>query len=174
MQRKAVRLIGGFVNDREFNRTGWLPLCTTLLLLSASANAAEPTLARLSFWVPPERMAEFEAAYEEQVEPILKQHGLVASSQRGRATEDSVFNRLFAVETLAEWNENKEAVEKDPAWQNLLRSLGTTFETAGAEDALRHRFGLYTAPAGTGTTVRASGRGCGRVSRSWMVSRLAE
>ena len=30
------------------------------------------TLARLSFWVPPERMAEIEAAYEEQVVPVLK------------------------------------------------------------------------------------------------------
>ena len=35
-------------------------------------EAAEPTLARLSFWVPLGRMAEFEVAYEEQVVPILK------------------------------------------------------------------------------------------------------
>ena len=36
------------------------------------AWAGEPTLARLSFWVPPERMEEFEATYEEQAVPILK------------------------------------------------------------------------------------------------------
>ena len=41
---------------------------------------AIPTLARLSFWVPPERMAEFATDYEEKVIPILKRHGLVESS----------------------------------------------------------------------------------------------
>ncbi len=139
---------------RYFNRAGWLPLCTTLLLLSASANAAEPTLARLSFWVPPEHMAEFDAAYEEQVVPILKQHGLVASPQRGRATVDSVFNRLFVFETPAEWSEKTEALQNAPAWQKLLGGLGRTFMPT-ADDTLRHGFGLYTAPAGAGTTVLA-------------------
>ena len=142
---------------RYFNRAGWLPLCTTLLLLSASANAAEPTLARLSFWVPPERMSEFEAAHEAQVVPFLKQHGLVASSQQGRATKDSVLNRLFEFDTPAEWEKKKEALENDPAWQKLLRGLGTTFSTAGKgeDEVLPHRFGLYRTPAGEGTTVLA-------------------
>ena len=138
---------------RYFNRAGWLLLCITLLL-SESANAAETTLARLSFWVPPERLAEFESAYEQQVAPLLKQHGLAASSQRGRATVDSVFNLLFEFETPAEFSAKKQALQSDPTWQRIVRSLGATFApTAG--DTLRHRFGLYTAPAGAGTTVLA-------------------
>jgi len=48
--------------------------------------AAEPTLARLSFWVPEERMAEFEVAYLKKVVPVLKGHGLVESSEPGRTT----------------------------------------------------------------------------------------
>ena len=40
----------------------------------------EPTLARWAFVVPPERMAEFEAAYREKLLPILRDAGLVPSS----------------------------------------------------------------------------------------------
>ena len=129
--------------------------CLLLLSLSFPVHAEEPTLARLSFWVPPERKVEFKAVYDEQVVPLLKQHGLVESSQRGRATVDSVFSRLFAVETPAAIAAQEQALEDDPAWQNVLRNLRTTFETAGADDAMRHRFGLYTAPAGAVKTVLA-------------------
>ncbi len=48
-----------------------------------SVESQAPTLARLSFWVPPERMA------------ILKKHGLVDSAQRGPDTVTAVFSRLF-------------------------------------------------------------------------------
>ena len=37
-----------------------------LVLGTTRGWAAEPTLARLSFWMPPERMAEFESAYQQQ------------------------------------------------------------------------------------------------------------
>ena len=56
------------------------------LLLFSAPEAAGPPLARLSFWLPPERMAEFEAVYRERVAPIVKRYGLVESSERGRAT----------------------------------------------------------------------------------------
>jgi len=52
-----------------------------LVLASAECRALEPTLARLSFWVPPERMADFESAYQEKIVPILNRHGLVLSSK---------------------------------------------------------------------------------------------
>ena len=48
--------------------------------------AAEPTLARLSFWLAPERMDEFATAYDEKLLPILKGHGLVESAHPSRAT----------------------------------------------------------------------------------------
>ena len=37
------------------------------MLLVAPAGAEQTTLARLSFWVPPDRMEEFEAAYEARI-----------------------------------------------------------------------------------------------------------
>ena len=126
-----------------------------LMLGTTRGWTTEPTLARLSFWVPPERMAEFAAAYEEQALPVLKQNGLIESSQRSRATVDNVFSRLFELETTAEITAKEQALQSDPAWQDVLRGLGTTFSIAGADDGMRHRFGLYTAPAGEGTTVLA-------------------
>ena len=45
-----------------------------LVLAVAECWSAEPTLARLSFWVPPERVAEFEIACQEKVVPILKRY----------------------------------------------------------------------------------------------------
>jgi len=80
-------------------------IATSLLcfvLTSTMTRAAEPTLARLGFWVPPERMAEFEDAYEKQIVPVLKQHGLKAWSGPTRATVDSVFARVFEFKTLSE------------------------------------------------------------------------
>lgn len=108
------------------------------------------TLARLSFWLPPERMAEFATDYEAKVAPILKAHGLTESSERGRATPENVFSRLFEMKTPSEVVEKRETLQKDPAWQEALRDLGTAF---GAEGPTQHSFELYAAPAGPGKVV---------------------
>ncbi|MBI4530236.1 MAG: hypothetical protein HY709_01840, partial [Candidatus Latescibacteria bacterium] len=65
----------------EVNPATVLPERSTLL-----QETPPPTLARLSFHVPPGRMVEFAAAYAAQVVPVLTAHGLVASAERGRAT----------------------------------------------------------------------------------------
>ena len=149
------------------NRIGCLTVWTMVLLLSA-VEAEESTLARLYFWVPPERMAEFETVYEEEIMPLLKQHGLVESSQRGRTTVDSVFSRLFALETPIAVTAKEQALQNDPGWQDALQRLGASFETTGEgirhehgaymgaeKDAIGHHFGIYLTPAGVGKTVVA-------------------
>jgi hypothetical protein len=100
-----------------------------LMLTTAASRAAEPTLARLGFWVPAERMTEFEAAYEKQVLPILKRHDLQEWSGRTRATVDSVFARMFAFKTAIEFSERYRALRSDPAFQKVARHLGDTFGT---------------------------------------------
>jgi hypothetical protein len=57
------------------------------LLWTVPAYAAEPTLARLSFWVPPERMEEFAAVYQDSISPTLKRDGLAESLVPVRATD---------------------------------------------------------------------------------------
>jgi len=102
-------------------------------------------------------MAGFEAVYEEKFVPILKAHGLTESSEKGRPTPAHIFSRLFEVKTPSEAAEKREALQKDPAWQETLRELGTAFGTGGS---IRHGFGLYAAPAGPGK-IAPAGKGRG-------------
>jgi hypothetical protein len=112
-------------------------------------------LAQLSFWVPPERMDEFQGSYEKKVLPVLKKHDLVESPEHGRKTPEGVFSRLFEFETPAEITVKGGAIQKDPTWKELLRSLGITFGTAGPDGLLESYFGIYRSPAGSGRTVKA-------------------
>ena len=66
-------------------------LLLLLLLTQTPLVAVEPTLARLSFWVPPERVEEFAAVYAEQVVPLR-----VRSGDRGFRLQSS-FLLSFAV-----------------------------------------------------------------------------
>ena len=159
-----------------------LGLLAIFILQSSIFNSlawADPTLVRLAFWVPPKRMAEFEGAYREKVVPILKKHGLTESSRRGRATPDSVFSRLFEVETLSEALGRGKALSDDPTFKAALQGLGETFSKAVSQNSglysttrwdglMQYTFDLYAVPAGPekvipagpGKTVPA-GRGMG-------------
>jgi len=72
-------------------------------------------------------MGEFATDYEKKIAPILKKHGLTESSERGRATPDSVFCRLFEVRRPSEVEEKQKALQGDPAWSALLEHLGRAF-----------------------------------------------
>jgi ligand-binding sensor domain-containing protein/signal transduction histidine kinase/CheY-like chemotaxis protein len=109
--------------------------------------------ARLCLWAPPGRLAEFEAAYEQKVAPMLKRHGLVESTERGRKTVEGVFSRLFEMEGPAAVVARGQALQQDPVWQEVLRDLGAAFGTEGG--VLRWHWGTYTAPAGRGRVVEA-------------------
>ena len=66
----------------ERKRTGrrvvWLAVVGFMLVeLVRPVAAEEQTLARLSFWVPPERMDEMEATYREKILPVFERNGLV-------------------------------------------------------------------------------------------------
>ena len=135
-----------------------LVLCCFVLLVGPSSLFAEPTLARLSFWLAPERIGEFEAVYLEQVVPVLKQRGLEASSLAGRATVDSVFSRLFEVNDVAEVDTMRARLKKDEAWRGLLKNLGSRFGTFQTDGLLPFGFKLYSAPAGFGTAREVTGK----------------
>ena len=120
--------------------------------------AEEPTLARLSFWVPPEQMVEFEAMYEEQVVPILKQHGLTEFAQPERSAIDSVFSRLFKFRAPVEVSRKLTELWEDPTWRELRQNLGTAFGVGDPNGLVAFEFHLYRTPAGPGSTLKA-GRG---------------
>ena len=130
---------------------GW----TTVGATGRSPLQTQPTLARLSFWVQPSRMPEFETAYKTKVVPILKRHGLMESAERGRATPDSIFSRLFELKTPTEVEEKQKALQGDATWSAMLRSLGAAFGIVRPDSLTRFAFGLYATPAGPGKTVSA-------------------
>ena len=119
--------------------------------------AEEEMLARLAFWVPPERMAEFDAAYEEQVSPVLAERGFTTSPERGRATTDSVFSRLFTFTALDTFFAQRRALLGDPTWTDLLQRLGSRFGVAGAGDPIRCQLVSYRCPAIPDRSVPAGG-----------------
>jgi ligand-binding sensor domain-containing protein len=118
-------------------------------------GAEEPTLARLAFWVPPERMAEFKGAYEQKVLPVLQRHGLVPSAERGRATPDSLFSRLFELSAPTEVVEKREALDADSTWSAVLHGLGETFGSSTPDGRIDSEFSIYSTPAGPGRTEPA-------------------
>ena len=118
--------------------------------------AAEPTLARLSFWVPPEQVAEFETVYQEKVLPFMEQHGLKPFGEQSRATPDSIFTRLFEFKTPEEARQTWRKVSKDSTWGALRQDLGKHFRRI--EGPIRFNFTLYSTPAGVGREMPAEPR----------------
>ena len=133
--------------------------CIVLIPMRAECASAEPTLARLSFWVAPGQMAAFEAAYLKQVVPILKRHGYVASTEQGRATPDSIFARLFEVDSPAKVPEVRTEMQTASTWKRAFENLGT-FAGKTHVGPVKWQLDVYRALAGPGKSVPAGqGRG---------------
>ena len=94
-----------------------------LSFLPCSVPAADLTLGRLSFWVPSERMAEFETVYTEKIDPILERHGFVPSLVQGRPTEEAVFSRLFEFKTPSAVQEKRQKLREDPEYREVLHDI---------------------------------------------------
>jgi hypothetical protein len=94
--------------------------CLLLITVIGDGETIEPTLARLSFWVPPERIVAFEAAYREKMVPVLKRHGMVESSERGRPTAEGFFTRLFEFEDAVAGWETWDKLGQDSVWKELI------------------------------------------------------
>jgi DNA-binding NtrC family response regulator/ligand-binding sensor domain-containing protein len=109
-----------------------------------------PTLARLSFFVPPAQLDDFAALYDRQLVPLLAPHGLNAGFPDDRPYIAGVFSRLFAVESPAALLRTRQALRLDPAWQQALKGAG---ERLGA--VVRQELCLYSTSAPGGKVVKA-------------------
>ena len=72
------------------------------------------TLARLSFWVPSERMGDFETTYKKKLVPILGKHDLEASLKHGQCTVEGVFSGLFEPETPGDVDVKRAGLRRHP------------------------------------------------------------
>ena len=93
---------------------------------------------RVSFWLPPERIAELDARYVDEIDPGIRGNGsLLLLPQHGRATVASVYSRLYASpfrpdsELLASARAYADSYWGGPWW---LREV--------IPDSVRQRFGI--------------------------------
>ena len=76
--------------------THYITIILLLFGISAPAYAAnEPTLARLSFWVPPAQLKNFAGFCTDQVVPFLQERGLQQSTRTFAPASASLFCLLF-------------------------------------------------------------------------------
>jgi ligand-binding sensor domain-containing protein/serine phosphatase RsbU (regulator of sigma subunit) len=126
----------------------------------APVEPTPPTLARLSFWVPPGRVVEFGVVYQERIVPILKRHGLAESSQYPRKGPSNIFSRLFELGSPTEISEKQATLHEDPTWTRALRELGKILGITGSENPLQYSLRLYSTPTIPGQiTPAGKGRG---------------
>jgi len=111
-----------------------------------------PALARLSFWIPPDKSAAFDQAYTALALPFLREHGWQEAGPCQRPATTGVFSRLFAVDSPLQIPSLEHKLRRDPAWRTLLAQLEGI---VGRETPFR--LGIYAAPC-AGRLIEA-GRG---------------
>ena len=147
------------------------PILYILLLfltVPTPAQTSEPTLARLSYWVPDERLAEFTQVYEQEIRPFFAARGIIESSLEGRPTVPGVFSRLFEFPSPAALAAAEKEIKEDPKLKDHMLRLGDLVATDQSNGMIKASFQLYSTPAGEGqttpagpgqTTVAGPGRG---------------
>ncbi|MBI2504181.1 MAG: hypothetical protein HYW07_13230, partial [Candidatus Latescibacteria bacterium] len=109
-----------------------------------------PTLARLSFFLPPAQRDDFAGLYDRQLQRLLQPHGLDAGFSDDRPYVAGVFSRLFAVESPTTLIHIQQTLRLDPTWQSALQALEGRL---GAPP--RYHLGIYSTPATEGQVVDA-------------------
>ena len=120
-----------------------ISIVAMLCAMQAAADAAEPALLRLSFWVAPAQIEDFAKAYSAELAPQLARNGLVEHG-KGRATPDSVFSRVFEFDSVAAMAAAPQKLVADAAWREAMANLGMRF---GRGDTLRYHIAPYRVPA---------------------------
>lgn len=109
---------------------------------------------RWAFWVPAERMEEFGTVFDQRVAPILAEHGFVDGQPDTRTIPDSIFTRVYRVESRDDFEARQNAVQQDSRWPPLLRDLGDRYGSASHDGDLLAQAMPYREPAGLGRKYR--------------------
>ncbi|MSR82650.1 MAG: hypothetical protein EXS58_06950 [Candidatus Latescibacteria bacterium] len=80
-------------------------------------------LARLSFWIPPDKTEIFGRAYTTLALPLLHARGWQEAGLPQRPTPPGVFSRLFAVARPEQIPPMERQLRRDPRWRELEAGL---------------------------------------------------
>ena len=109
-------------------------------------DAVAPTIARLSFWVSPDRRAQFSAALAATIAPLLDRHGWSAVAPGECVASAPTYQCWYEFASLPAFKQKQQELESDPAWTDGLRDLK---ERLGADPdtGLRYSLKVHTTPA---------------------------
>jgi len=91
------------------------------------------TPVRLAFELASEAHAELASILRERGLPLLEQHGFANVAETGRATVSEVYALLFAIDSVSELADQREALRGDESCRQLLQDLGERFGQAGPD-----------------------------------------
>ena len=81
-------------------------LCVGVCLMwTVPALPAEPTLARLSFRVPSDRMVAFDAAFKATIAPILNRHDIADTGSRSEGGPGDLYTKVYRFDSASQPNE---------------------------------------------------------------------
>jgi DNA-binding NtrC family response regulator/ligand-binding sensor domain-containing protein len=112
-----------------------------------------PPLARLSFWIPPDRTAPFEGLYHRLALPFLRGRGWQEAGLPQRPPTPGVCSRLFAIQRPEQIPLMEGQLRRDPGWLAAMTQL-----SRGLAREVDFRLEVYAAPAEQGRRVEV-GRG---------------
>lgn len=125
-----------------------------------------PTLARLSFFLPPAQLDDFAGLYDHHLPPLLQPHGLESGFSDDRPYVAGVFSRLFAMESPSALIRTTQALRLDPSWQSALKAIEGRLGVS-----LRHELSIYATSGTEGQVVKA---GPGQRQGPWQVLSVAD
>ena len=115
--------------------------------------AARSNWARLSFWVRPEHLVEFNWIYAHKLTPLLARHNLVEQKYCQAPAAEGVCSHFFLVAGPEEVAIRGNELQRDPQWVGWWRKLGEDFGVWGESYMLKYRWEIYQTAAGPGTTT---------------------
>lgn len=133
--------------------------------------AARSSWARLSFWVRPEHLVEFNWVYAQKLVPLLVRHNLVEPKGCPAAAVEGVCSHLFLVEGPEEVAVRKNELRRDPEWMGWMKKLSEDFGVWGEGHTLKYRWEIRQTAAGPGTTTAL---GSGNRKGMWQCYGLRE
>ena len=120
-------------------------------------------VARFSFWVAADQQVGFQAAYDQQLVPLLANHDLIESNAPDHLQTEGICSHWFEDPSPSALSYKRQRLLQDADYLEILQDWGRVFGTARPGAAMRCSFEFHALPAGPGERIVA-GPGAGHWS----------